>query len=130
MLVQQFIAGTGEDLKVYVVGEKVFAVRKPFSATSFGVPGVPCAVSSLVRDIALRCGRAFGLGLYGVDIIESAAGPVVVDLNYFPGYKGVPDAAALIAGYIEDYACGRTTLPDTLPALGSPREQRAVPLAA
>ena len=129
MLAQQFIAGNSEDLKVYAVGEHVFAVRKPFSTKSFSAVGEPCAVTPLVREIALRCGRAFGLGLYGIDIIESAQGPVVVDLNYSPGYRGVPDVAPLIARYIEDFACGRTDLPVTLPPLSPPRSQRAEPLA-
>jgi ribosomal protein S6--L-glutamate ligase len=92
------------------VGEQVFAVRKPFSASSFTQPGRPCAVSSKVRDIALRCGRAMGLGLYGIDMIESEDGPIVVDLNYFPGYKGVPAAAPLIADYVAGYARGRHKL--------------------
>jgi ribosomal protein S6--L-glutamate ligase len=104
VLVQEYIPGRGEDLKVYVVGDEVFAVRKPFSPTSFTRPGQPVPVSADVRDIALRCGQAFGLGLYGLDLIESASGPVVVDLNYFPGYKGVPNIAPLIAEYIERYA--------------------------
>jgi ribosomal protein S6--L-glutamate ligase len=124
LLVQQFIPGAGEDLKVYVVGEHVFAVRKQFSEKSFRVTGAACEVTAQVRDIALRCGRAFGLGLYGLDIIEGADGPVVVDLNYSPGYRGVPDAAPLIANYIEDYACGRTTLPALLPPLGTPDSPR------
>jgi hypothetical protein len=34
----------------------------------------------------------------------------VVDVNYFPGYKGVPDIAPLIADYIEGYAEGRHSL--------------------
>jgi ribosomal protein S6--L-glutamate ligase len=124
MLAQQFISGKGEDLKVYVVGDQVFAVRKPFSAKSFSAIGKPCAVTPLVREIALRCGRAFGLGLYGLDIIEGPDGPVVVDINYSPGYRGVPDVAPLIARYVEDYACGRTTLPAILPPLGTPRAPR------
>jgi ribosomal protein S6--L-glutamate ligase len=104
VLIQEHVEGSGEDLKVYVVGDEVFAVRKPFSASSFTRPGRPCAVDAEVRDIALRCGRAMGLGLYGIDMIESETGPVVVDLNYFPGYKGVPQAASLIADYVERYA--------------------------
>ena len=114
VLIQEHVEGSGEDLKVYVVGDEVFAVRKPFSADSFARPGRPCALEPEVRDVALRCGQALGLGLYGIDLIESADGPVVVDLNYFPGYKGVPGAAPLIADYIEDYARGRREL--TLPA--------------
>jgi len=119
MLAQQFVPGTGDDLKVYVIGERVFAVRKPFSTSSFRGTGVPCEVSPSVRDIALRCGRAFGLGMYGLDLIEGPDGPVVVDLNYSPGYRGVPDVAPLIAGYIEDIACWRTTVPAILPPLST-----------
>jgi ribosomal protein S6--L-glutamate ligase len=110
VLIQEHVEGGEEDLKVYVVGDQVFAVRKPFSATSFTQPGRPCAVSPEVRDVALRCGHAMGLGLYGLDLIESEDGPVVVDLNYFPGYKGVPQAAPLIADYVARYARGRHTL--------------------
>jgi ribosomal protein S6--L-glutamate ligase len=104
VIVQEHIPGTGEDLKVYVVGDQVFAVRKPFSEMSFTVPGRPVPVTPDVRDIALRCGEAMGLGLYGLDIIESPDGPFVVDVNYFPGYKGVPGAAAAIAEYIDAQA--------------------------
>jgi ribosomal protein S6--L-glutamate ligase len=133
MLAQQFIPGTGDDLKVYVVGEQVFAVRKPFSSKSFLGTGVPCEVTPSVRDIALCCGRAFGLGLYGLDIIEGPDGPVVVDLNYSPGYRGVPDVAPIIASYIEDFACGRTTLPAVLPPMStskSPRPELLAEIAA
>lgn len=111
MLVQEFIPSTGADLKMYVVGGEVFGVRKAFSDKSFTDYGVPCEVSLALRDIALRCGDAFGLGLYGLDLVEGPDGPVVVDLNYSPGFRGVPDAALFIARYIEDYACGRRTLP-------------------
>jgi ribosomal protein S6--L-glutamate ligase len=110
VIIQEFIEGTGEDLKVYIVGEQVFAVKKPFSETSFSVPGVPVPVSEEVRQLTLRTGKACGLGLYGLDIIESPRGPFVVDVNYFPGYKGVPNVAPLIADYIDDYAQGRVTL--------------------
>jgi ribosomal protein S6--L-glutamate ligase len=110
MLIQEYIPGSGEDLKVYGVGDEVFAVRKPFSSTSFAQPGRPCPVTDEIREIARRCGQAFGLGLYGLDVIEGQDGPMVVDLNYFPGYKGVPNIAPLIASYIEDYACGRFSL--------------------
>jgi ribosomal protein S6--L-glutamate ligase len=109
-VIQEHAEGTGEDLKVYVVGDRVFAVRKPFSPDSFTRPGRPSPVSSEVRSIALRSGEAFGLGLYGLDMIEGPDGPVVVDLNYFPGYKGVSGVAPLIADYVEGFATGRISL--------------------
>jgi len=117
IMAQEYVVGQGEDVKLYVVGDNVFAVRKPFSPTSFTVPGRPCAVDSDLRAIALRCGEALGLGLYGLDVMEGAGGPVVVDLNYFPGYKGVPDVAPLIADYIERFAVGEETLEMPPPSL-------------
>jgi Inositol 1,3,4-trisphosphate 5/6-kinase ATP-grasp domain len=54
-------------------------------------------------------------------VIECPDGPVVVDLNYFPGYKGVPDIAPRLADYIDEFARGAhpLVLPD-LAALTSP----------
>jgi ribosomal protein S6--L-glutamate ligase len=118
VLIQEHVAGSGEDVKVYVVGEDVFAVRKHFSPTSFTRPGRSCAVSPELREIALACGRTLGLGLYGLDALETDEGPIVVDVNYFPGYKGVSGVAPLIADYIEDYAHGRQEL--ELPPLDTP----------
>jgi ribosomal protein S6--L-glutamate ligase len=117
MLVQEFIPGAGGDLKIYVVGTQVFGVRKSFSADSFRATGMPVPVSREVREIALRCGQAFGIGLYGIDIIESADGPVVVDFNHSPGFRGVPDAAPLIARHIEDLLRASADLSPTAPAL-------------
>lgn len=124
VLVQEYVEGNGEDLKVYVIDDEVFAVRKPFSTTSFTQPGRPTVVSDDVRRIALAVGRALGLSLYGLDVIEGSAGPVVVDVNYFPGYKGVAEAPSLIADHIEKSAHGR--YPDRL----SPESYSLIPTAS
>jgi glutathione synthase/RimK-type ligase-like ATP-grasp enzyme len=126
VVVQDFVAGPGEDLKVYVVGERVWMVRKPFSPSSFSVPGRPAAVTPEVEAIALRAGAACGLGLFGLDVIESPDGPVVVDLNYFPGYKGCADVAGPMAAFIADFAESRCEL--RLPPLQPLSD--AVPLRA
>jgi ribosomal protein S6--L-glutamate ligase len=110
VIIQEYIPGSGEDLKVYVVGDQVFGVQKPFSETSFSVPGRPVPLTDELVDLSRKVGKACGLGLYGLDIIESDRGPFVVDVNYFPGYKGVPDAARMIADYIDAYAQGRVKL--------------------
>jgi glutathione synthase/RimK-type ligase-like ATP-grasp enzyme len=110
VIVQEHVpTTTGTDLKLYVVGSEVFGVRKPFSAESFTVPGRPCPVDPETAAVARRCGEALGLGLYGVDVVDSPDGPVVVDVNYFPGYKGVPDVAPLIADHLFGVATGAIT---------------------
>jgi ribosomal protein S6--L-glutamate ligase len=121
LVVQDLIDGPGEDLKVYVVGERVWAVRKPFSPGSFAVPGRPVRVGAAVEDIAHRTAAATGLGLFGLDVIEGPAGPVVVDLNYFPGYKGCRGVAGPMTAYIHRYAIGSAAprLPP-MPPVGEP----------
>jgi len=100
VVVQRFVPGPREDLKVYVAGEQVFAVRKPFAPHSFTRPGRQVPVTTEVADVAGQVRAAFGMDLFGVDVIESPDGPVVVDVNYFPGYKGVRGAATAIAAVI------------------------------
>jgi ribosomal protein S6--L-glutamate ligase len=104
-------------LKVYVVGTEVFGVRKRSLVLSSeprseqkSQEGLPCEVSDEVRDIAIRCGKALGLGLYGLDVLEAESGPKVVDLNSFPSYRGAADAAPLITDYISAYASGEIDL--------------------
>jgi ribosomal protein S6--L-glutamate ligase len=110
MIIQEAIPGPGEDLKIYCVGDQVYGVKKPFSEKSFSVPGRHVEITEEVRRLSAKVGEACGLGLYGLDIIESDRGPFVVDVNYFPGYKGVPNAAGMIADYIDEYARGKVKL--------------------
>ncbi len=50
--------------------------------------------------IARRVGQVFGLDLYGVDVLETEEGLMLVDINDFPSFNGVPRKAACIAEYI------------------------------
>ncbi len=58
------------------------------------------AVSREMLKLARRVGTVFGLDLYGVDVLETPQGLVVVDINDFPSFYGVPRKVAAIAEYI------------------------------
>lgn len=88
LIVQRHVPGPGEDLKVYVAADQVWAVRKTFDPLSFTRPGRAVPVTPGIRRIAQQVRHGFGLELFGIDVIESPTGPMVVDVNYFPGYKG------------------------------------------
>lgn len=104
LIVQRYVPGPGEDLKVYIAGEHVWAVRKTFDPASFTRPGRPVEVSEEVRQIAATIRSGFGLELFGCDVIESPDGPHVVDVNTFPGFKGCPNPAPQIAESITRFA--------------------------
>jgi ribosomal protein S6--L-glutamate ligase len=121
VLIQEFVPGCGEELKVSVIGREVFAVCQSRARNGKPAQRIPATVTAEVRRIALRCGEVSGLGLYGLDMIDGIDGPVVVDLNYFPSYRGVREAAPLIADYIEDYAAEdslRSTQVETAQTVG------------
>jgi len=103
-LFQRYLETDSEDIKTYVVGRRAFAVTKRFSPHSYQIHGHPVELDARTRDIVLKCGEVLGLHLYGVDLVRTERGPCVVDVNYFPGYKGVPGAAKLIADYVYRYA--------------------------
>ena len=100
-LVQELVPGDPRLVKLYGMGDEVFGIRRDPDGTRR-----PLAVRPELAGLARRCGRAFDLALYGVDVIDGDAGPVVVDVNYFPSYKGVPRAGERLAEYIADYAGG------------------------
>jgi ribosomal protein S6--L-glutamate ligase len=112
LLAQSFVPGDGRDLKLYGVAREVFAVRRPPSVAlledrppvSSAVELVP--VTAALRALARRCAKVFGLGLYGVDCVETQAGPVVIEVNDFPNFTGVPDADVLLAAHVTRAALG------------------------
>ena len=97
---QRYLAAARTDLKVFAIGDEVFGVRKPFRPGSFLDAGEPSPLSPEIEAIARRCGPAFGLELYGVDIAEAEEGPCVLEVNAFPGYRGVPDAARRLTAHV------------------------------
>ena len=97
-LVQEPIAGDGRDHKVYGVGGRTAVRRMRFT------PGVVDAAREPVADPDPRLSRwavaaaeACGLVCFGADFIVGPGGPVLVDLNAFPGYRGVEAGPAWVA---------------------------------
>lgn len=101
LFAQAEVPSGGFDLKVYVVGEQMWAIKRPFPARTLTEKmGQPARVTPPIRDAALACGAALGLELYGVDFLVAGDEFFVVDVNAFPGYKGVSAAPAAIAEHL------------------------------
>src|SRR5204862_151465 len=95
---QRYQPPDGPDRKIYSIGNELFGVLRGRPArTSF-------TLSPQLVDIAQRCGGAFGIDLFSVDIVESAGRTYVVDMSSVPGFKGVPDASRRLAEYIHTAA--------------------------
>lgn len=101
IFVQELVEHAPADIKLYGIGSNVFAIRRRFPALTIEEKeGEPFAPTGEMIDIAAHIREAFGLELYGADLLETGNGLVVVDVNSTPGYKGVAGAAEAIAELI------------------------------
>lgn len=98
-LAMRYVENTGYDIKLYVTGQEVHAVRKS-SPLHEQVKESEVPVTAEMLKLARKVGKAFGLDLYGVDVLETQDGFIVVDINDFPSFYGVPRKVAAISEYI------------------------------
>lgn len=122
ILVQEFIKEAGgADIRCFVVGSRVVAAMKRQGADGEfrsnlhrGGSASLVKLSKEERKTAIAAARAMGLGVCGVDILQSNSGPVVMEVNSSPGLEGIENAtgknvAGMIFSYIEKTAKpGRT----------------------
>ncbi|MEZ5908999.1 MAG: 30S ribosomal protein S6--L-glutamate ligase [Hyphomicrobiaceae bacterium] len=117
ILVQEYIKEAGgADIRAFVVGEEVVAAMerqgRPGEFRSNlhrGGAARAVALTSDERDTALRAARTLGLNVCGVDMLRSAKGPVVMEVNSSPGLEGIEkasglDIAARIIVFLEQHA--------------------------
>ena len=111
-LVQEFIReADGADLRCFVVGDKVVAaMRRQAPEGDFranihrGGSASAVTLSALEVETAVRAARVMGLGVAGVDLLRSARGPLVLEVNSSPGLEGIEGASGVdVAGAIIDY---------------------------
>ncbi|MFC9327868.1 RimK family alpha-L-glutamate ligase [Kitasatospora sp. NPDC057015] len=126
VVVQPFTANSGWDQKLWVIAGQVFAARRrsELAAADRG-PALPLAPGDLPGDridLVRRVGEVFGLDVYGVDLLDGAGEPLIVDVNAFPGIRGQAGAPEALAALALRAAAG-TTAPRT-PAAGPPAQTR------
>jgi ribosomal protein S6--L-glutamate ligase len=100
-LAQHYLENRGFDIKLYVTGAQVYGVakRSPLHP-EVEVNKRLIPISQELRKLALRVGKIFGLGIYGLDVLETRQGPAVVDINDFPSFGQVPHAVSLVSAYV------------------------------
>ena len=114
ILLQEFIEeASGSDIRVLVVGGKVGgAMRRRSESGDFrsnlhrGGIGEPIDLSEGEVHTAIKAAKLLGLGVAGVDILQSKRGPLVIEVNSSPGLEGIEtvtkkNIAAEIVKYVE-----------------------------
>ena len=112
MLVQEFIKEAGgADIRVFIVdGQIVGAMKRQAKDGEFrsnlhrGGSASVIQLSPEERATAIKAVKKLGLGIAGVDLLQSKRGPLVMEVNSSPGLEGIEGATGIdIAGKIIEY---------------------------
>lgn len=114
VIAQEFIKESGgADLRVFVVdGVVVGAMKRQGKEGEFrsnlhrGGSATIIELSDEEDITAIKAAKAMGLGVAGVDILQSSKGPLVLEVNSSPGLEGIEgatnkDIAREIIRYVE-----------------------------
>ena len=95
---QEYIPTAGRDIRAFVVGDKVAASMYRFAPPgewrtniTRGGQGENCMLDATTARMAIAAAQAVGLDYSGVDILEGPSGPVVIEVNGNPLWKGLLD---------------------------------------
>lgn len=121
VLVQKFVAESkGRDIRALVVGDRVVgAMRRRATGDEFrsnvhrGGTTEPVHLSPEFASTAVRAAQIMGLRVAGVDMLEGADGPLILEVNSSPGLEGIEGTTKLdIAGAIVDYIAAQVDFPE------------------
>jgi ribosomal protein S6--L-glutamate ligase len=111
-LVQEYVAeSAGVDIRAFVVNGKVVAsmMRQSLdddfrSNLHQGGEGISVKLTDQERKTAQKAAKAMGLPICGVDMMRSARGPLVLEVNSSPGFGIEQVTGRQVADKIIDYA--------------------------
>jgi len=121
ILIQKFVAESkGKDIRAFVVGDRVVAaMRRVAQGQEFRSNvhrgGIAEAVDldEEYQATAVRAAQILGLQVAGVDMLEGARGPQIMEVNSSPGLEGIETCTDLdVAGAIIDYIAAQVDFPE------------------
>ncbi|MBT8147416.1 MAG: RimK family alpha-L-glutamate ligase [Gammaproteobacteria bacterium] len=121
VLIQKFVSESrGKDIRALVVGDRVVAaMRRVAQGQEFrsnvhrGGIAEPVDLPDDYVEAAIRSAQILGLRVAGVDMLESASGPQIMEVNSSPGLEGIETCTQLdIAGAIIDYIAAQVDFPE------------------
>ena len=101
---QEYLGERNEIYKVYVVGELVHCLKNTGPQDGYQKNSIISSEEIILpdhlRETMLEIGRKFDMNVYGVDFFFSSGVPVIIDINDFPSFRGIPDAPYTICKFV------------------------------
>jgi len=98
LYLQEFIPHGFSDVRAFVIDDRVVAAMRRVAQnwkTNVSLGAKPTALnpSRELEDLSVKTAQVIGCKVAGVDILESQNGPVVIELNSQPGWRGLQSVA-------------------------------------
>ena len=92
--IQEFVPHGYSDIRAFVIDNQVIAAMRRVSESwktnfSQGAKPNPIELTPELEELAIKSTKVIGCKIAGVDILEGPKGPVIVDVNSQPGWKGL-----------------------------------------
>jgi RimK family alpha-L-glutamate ligase len=118
LYVQEFVPHEGHDLRVLVIGERMFAMRRRSETdwrtnVSRGAIAEPVELTAETSRMARQAADAIGAPVAGVDLLPTRDGRLyAIEVNAVPGWKALAaaleiDVAAKVLGFLSKLAEAR-----------------------
>ena len=124
IFLEEFIPNPGEDIRVFVLGDRALAAMKRKAKRgerraniSIGGIGEPMKIDSDLEDLATKSAKALGMGICGIDMLRGPRGSIVIEANVNVHFEGLTkttgiNVAKKIVEYVEEEvrSIGKTSL--------------------
>jgi RimK family alpha-L-glutamate ligase len=107
--IQEFVPHGFSDIRAFVVGDRVVAAMRRVAQSwktnySQGARPEPIKLDSQLEELAIKSAQLIKCKIAGVDILESPKGPLIVEVNSQPGWRGLQSVTRVnIADAIVDF---------------------------
>jgi len=109
LYLQEFIPHGFSDIRALVLGDRVLASMRRVAETwktnvSLGARPVRLKLDKEMEELAVKAAEVIGCRVAGVDILEGPRGPLILELNSQPGWRGLQSVTPInIADEIVEY---------------------------
>ncbi len=109
LYIQEFIPHGNSDIRALVLGVHVVASMRRIADNwktnvSLGAKPVALKLDKEMENLAVKSAKVIGCRVAGVDILEGPEGPLIVELNSQPGWRGLQSVTTInIADEIIQY---------------------------
>jgi len=109
LYLQEFIPHGFSDIRALVLGDRVLASMRRVAGTwktnvSLGAKPVRLKLDQEMEELAIKAAEVISCRVAGVDILEGPRGPLILELNSQPGWRGLQSVTPInIADEIVEY---------------------------